>query len=79
MNQLTQEQIKTLEDVFASYPEDYERTPKFTSMEGIQGQLILKQVDKCGNPYVCYISNVHKRDENDKGPYSFSMNKLIIG
>lgn len=39
MNQLTQEQIKTLEDAFASYPEDFLTTSKYASMKGIQEQL----------------------------------------
>lgn len=39
MNQLTQEQIKTLEDAFASYPDNYDKTLKYSSMEGIQEQL----------------------------------------
>lgn len=39
MNQLTPEQIKTLEDAFASYPKDFPTTSKYASMQGIQEQL----------------------------------------
>jgi hypothetical protein len=39
MNQLTTEQIKTLEDAFASYPEDFTPTSKYENMQGIQEQL----------------------------------------
>jgi hypothetical protein len=35
MNQLTPEQIKTLEDAFASYPKDFQTTSKYASMQGI--------------------------------------------
>ena len=38
MNELTQKQIKTLEDAFNSLPEDI-RTGKYRTMEGIEEQL----------------------------------------
>ena len=38
MNELTQKQIKTLEDAFNSLPEDM-RTGKYRTMEGIEEQL----------------------------------------
>ena len=38
MNELTQKQIKTLEDAFNSLPEDM-RTGKYRTMEGIKEQL----------------------------------------
>ena len=39
MKQLTTEQIKTLEDAFASYPEDFTPTSKYANMNSIQEQL----------------------------------------
>ena len=39
MTKLTTEQIKTLEDSFASYPEDFNPTYKYANMQGIQEQL----------------------------------------
>ena len=39
MTKLTTEQIKTLEDAFASYPEDYNSDSKYANMQGIQEQL----------------------------------------
>ena len=39
MKQLTTEQIKTLEDAFASYPEDFTPTSKYANMISIQEQL----------------------------------------
>lgn len=68
MNQLTQEQIKTLEDAFASYPDDYKRTHKYATMKGIQEQL--KELN--GEPgIIFYISHVHK--------YGFSIDKMEVG
>lgn len=67
MNQLTQEQIKTLEDAFASYPDEYIRTHKYATMEGIQEQL--KKLN--GEPgIIFYISYVK---------CGFSINKMVPG
>ena len=55
MKQLTTEQIKTLEDAFASYPEDYNPTSKYANMQGIQEQLD----ELKGEPGdIFYMSNV---------------------
>lgn len=74
MNQLTQEQIKTLEDVFASYPEDFPKTSKYASMEGIKEQLESPTVDANGNKIIFYMTPF-KGD----GEYSFSLHKMYIG
>lgn len=70
MNQLTAEQIKTLEDAFASYPEDFTGNPKLTTMEGIQEQLKSPSVDIGGNVYVLY--------ETPYKQNGFSIHKLIL-
>lgn len=61
MNQLTAEQIKTLEDAFASYPEDFKATSKYANMKGIQEQL-----DKLkGEPgLIFYISKANMIDKH---------------
>jgi hypothetical protein len=57
MNQLTLEQIKTLEDAFASYPEDYSSSSRCASMQGIQEQL----EELNGEPGdIFYFSNINK-------------------
>ena len=55
MNQLTPDQIKTLEDAFANYPEDFSGISKYDSMEGIQEQL-----DELNNEpgKIFYVTNV---------------------
>jgi hypothetical protein len=60
MKQLTSEQIKTLEDAFASYPEDYNSDTKYANMNSIQEQLDgLK-----GEPGdIFYISKVNMVDK----------------
>lgn len=74
MNQLTQEQIKTLEDAFASYPDEYIRTHKCDTMEGIQEQL--KKLN--GEPgIIFYISHVRLNEELNK--YGFTINKMVPG
>lgn len=74
MTEFTQEQIKTLEDAFASYPDDYRRTHKYANMEGIQEQL--KELN--GEPgYIFYISHVRLNEELNK--YGFSINKMVPG
>jgi nucleoid-associated protein YejK len=64
MNQLTQEQIKTLEDAFASYPKDFPTTSKYASMQGIQEQL----EELNGEPgNIFYIEKAYTLDENIPG------------
>lgn len=55
MDQLTAEQIKTFEDAFSNYPEDFPTTSKYASMKGIQEQLDQLEDGK-GN--IFYISKV---------------------
>ncbi len=74
MAQLTQEQIKTLEDAFASYPEDFKRTSPYASMEGIQKQL--DTLDGLDDGIICYISKVDMIDKNH--PHCI-LEKMIIG
>ena len=74
MNQLTAEQIKTREDAFASYPEDFPTTSKYASMDGIQEQLKSPTVDSNGNNLIFYMTPGEKSEE-----YSFSLHKMIIG
>lgn len=74
MKQLTAEQIKTLEDAFVSYPEDYKKTPKYATMEGIQEQLD-ELKDDIGRIY--YISKVSKNQKLNA--YNFTMNAMEVG
>jgi hypothetical protein len=74
MKQLTTEQIKTLEDAFVSYPEDYKKTPKYATMEGIQTQLNQLK-DDIGRIY--YISKVSKNQKVNA--YNFTMNAMEVG
>jgi hypothetical protein len=70
MNQLTLEQIKILEDAFASYPEDYSSSSNFASMQGIQEQL----EELNGKPgYIFYFSDVNKEQMR------FSINRMEVG
>lgn len=73
MNQLTPEQIKTLEDAFASYPEDYRGKSQYVSMEGIQ-----KQLDELNGDsgLIFYISRM---DVLDDGQIHCVMEKMIPG
>lgn len=73
MNQLTPEQIKTLEDAFASYPEDFKTTSPYASMQGIQKQLDGLEDDK---GIIFYISKV---DMTDKNRPHFTMEKMVVG
>ena len=60
MKQLTTEQIKTLEDAFASYPEDYNSDTKYANMNSIQEQLD----ELKGEPGdIFYMSKVTMLDE----------------
>ena len=74
MNKLTQEQIKTLEDAFASYPEDYEGVGKYSSMEGIQEQL--DELEETPG-LVFYVSKVLNVMEN--GRWLVDIGKIVIG
>jgi hypothetical protein len=72
MNQLTPEQIKTLEDAFASYPEDFKTTSKYSNMNGIQEQL--NELDgKSGN--IFYISKVNLYDKTQS---HFTIDKMKV-
>jgi hypothetical protein len=74
MKQLTPEQIKTLEDAFASYPEDYKRILKYSTMEGIQKQLA-ELDEELG--FICYISEVRKNEQFNE--YAFTMEIMVPG
>ena len=74
MIKLTPEQIKTLEDAFDGYPEGYPKTPKYTTMEGIQEQLD----ELNGNPgYIVYISKAEMTEEDTVG--FFRMENMEVG
>jgi hypothetical protein len=71
MTKLTEEQIKTLEDVFASYPEDFSTSTNFASMQGIEKQLESLN----GEPGdIFYFSNV---DTKGLG-IAFSVEKMKV-
>jgi hypothetical protein len=72
MNQLTAEQIKTLEDAFASYPEDFPTTSKYASMKGIQEQLDGLN----GEPGIIFY--ISKATMND-GVTNCSIEKMVPG
>jgi hypothetical protein len=72
MNQLTPEQIKTLEDAFASYPENFSTTSKYASMKGIQEQL---DGLEDGKGIIFYISRASVSD----GQVNCSMEKMKVG
>jgi hypothetical protein len=76
MTKLTPEQIKTLEDAFASYPEDFKRTSPYASMEGIQKQLDIFDELKLDDGIIFYISKV---DTTDKYHPYYTLEKMIIG
>lgn len=62
MNQLTLEQIKTLEDAFAGLPKEYKDKGKYRSMEGIQEQI--EELD--GKPgLIFYISEMNMKDNGE--------------
>lgn len=72
MNQLTAEQIKTLEDAFASYPKDFPTSSKYASMKGIQEQLD----ELNGEPgFIFYISKATMND----GVTDCSIEKMVPG
>ena len=71
MSDLTQEQIKTLEDAFNSIPEKL-RTGKYKTMEGIKEQLA------SGTKIIFYIKCEDKVDED--GEYKeFEMKSMKLG
>lgn len=73
MNQLTAEQIKTLEDAFASYPDDCKGKSQYVSMEGIQKQLDLLN----GQPgLIFYISEMNVLED---GEIHYVMEKMVPG
>ena len=73
MNQLTTEQIKTLEDAFVSYPKGFSTTGKYRNMGGIQEQLY----DLEGEPgLIFYISKVNVYED---GREHFVMEKMEVG
>jgi hypothetical protein len=73
MNQLTIEQIKTLEDAFASYPEDFKPTSKYTNMQSIQEQLN----ELKGEPGdIFYISKVTMLDKIDV--HKFTIQRMEV-
>jgi hypothetical protein len=76
MKQLTPEQIKTLEDAFASYPEDFKTTSPYASMKGIQEQLDVFEQFGLDDGIIFYISKV---DMTDKNCPHFTLEKMIIG
>ena len=69
MAKLTEEQIKTLEDAFVSYPEDFSTSTNFASMQGIEKQLESLN----GEPGdIFYFSNV------DIERLAFSIEKMKV-
>ena len=84
MKQLTQEQIKILEDAFAGYPEDY--TPNggdYNSMEGINRQLEKLNTQNTTKDYIFYITNykpiVVNYDGKECTVVNFSIEKMKVG
>jgi hypothetical protein len=74
MKQLTPEQIKTLEDAFAGYPEDFKRTLKYSTMEGIQEQLA-ELDEELG--FIWYISKARKNEQLNE--YEVTMERMVAG
>lgn len=75
---LTPEQIKTLEDAFASYPGEFKTTSPYASMEGVQEQLknSFERSPECTKTLIFYISNV---DMTDKNHPRFTLEKMEVG
>lgn len=75
---LTPEQIKTLEDAFANYPEDFPTTSPYASIEGVQEQIkiSLEQNPEFTTLLIFYISKV---DMNDKNHPRYTLEKMVIG
>ena len=69
---LTLEQIKTLEDTFADFPENFDRSSIYANMWGIYQQLIALN-DKPG--CIFYIRGVHISD----GELGCSIEKMLPG
>ena len=75
MKQLTTEQIKTLEDAFASYPEDYNPTSKYANMQGIQEQLD----ELKGEPGdIFYISKVTMLDKINQHHFTIERMEVLL-
>jgi hypothetical protein len=72
MNQLTLEQIKILENAFASYPKDFPTSGKYTSMQGIENQLDVLR----GKVGLIWFTESAKLYDNKK--YYVKMGKLIV-
>jgi hypothetical protein len=77
MKQLTQEQIKILEAVFASYPKDYIPIGNYDSMEGINLQLKKINTEDTTEDNIFYISSVKKCKE-DIIVHAFSIEKMKV-
>lgn len=75
---LSSEQIKTLEDAFASYPEDFPTTSPYASMKGVQEQIknSLEQTPEFTKILIFYISKV---DMTDKNRPHFTLEKMEVG
>lgn len=75
---LSPEQIKTLEDSFASYPEDFPTTSPYASMKGVQEQIknSLEQNPEFTKILIFYISKV---DMTDKNHPHFTLEKMEVG
>ena len=75
MNKLTAEQIKTLEDAFATFPEDDPKTSTYIykSMEGIEEQLQNPHCQEDGRKYTLYMEKRPSISE-----HSFSITKMFI-
>lgn len=78
MNQLTQEQIKTLEDAFATFPEDVPKTSKYiyTTMKGIEEQLQNPRCQDDGKKYILYMKQ-SSSDPSITG-YTLIITKMFI-
>ena len=75
---LSPEQIKTLEDAFASYPGEFPTTSPYASMKGVQEQIknSLEQNPEFTKILIFYISKV---DMTDKNRPHFTMEKMEVG
>ena len=74
MTELTTEQIKTLEDAFASYPEDFNSDTKYANMNSIQEQLD----ELKGEPGdIFYISKVTMLDNINEHKFTIERMEVI--
>lgn len=75
MTELTTEQIKTLEDAFASYPEDYNSDTKYANMNSIQEQLD----ELKGEPGdIFYISKVTMLDKINVQKFTIERMEVLL-